>query len=126
MFLWSLVAWSLVLSPMLPTLSLLNCCLAWALLGVAASWWKFLQPVWIWVGLLGAAAAIGDAVWLWMMKRMQVERRLDARMALGVEQEMTVTLRNPDVQPVRVRVLDGLPAALRSDDWPWQGRVPGR
>lgn len=111
---------------MLPSLSLLYCCLAWALLGAAASWWKPLLAAWQWTGLLWMTVAICDAVWMRMMKKVQVERRLDPRMALGVEQEMTVTVRNPDVQKVRVRILDGLPSALRSEDWPWRGKVPGR
>ncbi len=111
---------------MLPALPLLYCCLAWALLGAAGSWWTPLQAVWQWAGLLWGVVAICDAVWLRMMKKVQVERKLEPRMALGVEQEMVVTVKNPDVQTVRIRVIDGLPAALRSSDWPWRGKVPGR
>lgn len=47
-------------------------------------------------------------------------------MALGVEQEITLTVRNSGVRAVRVRILDGLPPSLRSEDWPWCGRVPAR
>jgi len=111
---------------MLPTLRLLYCCLAWALLGVAASLWSPAKASWQWAGLAWAVVSLGDLIWLFLMKRVQVERRLDARMALGVEQEMALTVRNPDVQMVRVRIIDGLPPALRTSDWPWTGKVPAR
>ncbi len=111
---------------MLPSLSLLYCCVAWVLLGVAASWRGDLQAVWQWTGLLWAVVAGCDAVWMRMMKRVKVERKLEPRMALGMEQDVTVTVRNPDVQPVRVKVKDGLPPALVSADWPWEVRVPGK
>src|SRR4029079_18610414 len=98
----------------------------WALLGVAASVWLSLQSAWQWGGLAWGVVSFGDLLWLLMQRRVQVERRLDSRMALGVEQEMAITVRNPDVQSVRVRIIDGLPSALRSDDWPWSGKVPAR
>ena len=82
---------------MIPTLRLLYCCLTWALLGVAASMWPSLQSWWQWAGLAWAVVSFGDLLWLLMQRRVQVERRLDSRMALGVEQEMAITVRNPDV-----------------------------
>ena len=111
---------------MIPTLRLLHCCAAWALLGVAASVWGQVQSAWQWAGLVFGLLLIGDVIWMFLQKRVQLHRRPAPRMALGVEQEMEVTLRNPDVQAVRVRVQDGLPASLRSSDWPWTGRVPAR
>jgi uncharacterized protein (DUF58 family) len=111
---------------MIPTLRLLYCCAAWALLGVAASVWPQLESAWHWVGLAAGIVLLGDAMWMFMQKRVEMTRRPSPRMALGVEQEMEITLRNPDVQSVRVRVQDGLPASLRSGDWPWTGRVPAR
>ena len=111
---------------MIPTLRLLYCCLAWALLGAAASLWPFLQAAWQWSGIAWAAFATGDLIWLFLMKKVHIHRRLEPRMALGVEQEIEVSIHNPDVQRVRVRVIDGLPASLRSTDWPWSGSVPAK
>ncbi len=111
---------------MIPTLRLLYCCLAWALLGVAASIWPALQSSWQWTGVAWLVISAGDVLWLFFQKRVRVERRLDPRMALGVEQEMQITVRNPDVQAVRVRIIDGLPSSLLSNDWPWSGRVPAK
>src|SRR5688500_3328861 len=90
---------------MLPTLRLIYCCLAWALLGVAASLWSPVQAWWQWTGVAWAVVSLGDLMWMFLMKRVEVDRRLDMRMALGVEQEMALTVRNPDVQVVRVRII---------------------
>lgn len=111
---------------MIPTARLLSCCVAWLLLGVAGSVWPALASFWIWGSIAWTVAAGSDLLWLFLMKRLKVERALNPRIALGVEQEITVTIRNPDVQAVRVKMIDGLPPSLRSSDWPWAGRVPGR
>jgi uncharacterized protein (DUF58 family) len=111
---------------MIPTLRLLHCCVVWTLLGVAASVWSQVQAAWQWSGLGFGVVLICDGIWMLLQKRVQMQRQLSPRMALGVEQEMEVTLRNPDVQRVRVRVADGLPASIQSTDWPWIGRVPAR
>jgi uncharacterized protein (DUF58 family) len=111
---------------MIPTLRLLYCCVVWTLVGVAASIWPQVQAAWQWMGIGLGVVLICDGIWMLLQKRIQIQRRTAPRMALGVEQEMEVTLRNPDVQSVRVRVADGLPSSIHSADWPWTGRVPAR
>jgi uncharacterized protein (DUF58 family) len=111
---------------MIPTTRLLACGVVWLLLGVTSSLWDPARSWWAWAGLGWAVIAGVDLMWMFFSRKIQIERRLPSRMALGVEQELEVTVRNPDVQSTRVRVLDGLPASLRSEDFPWSGRIPAR
>lgn len=112
-------------STMIPTLRLLHCCLLWAGIGVGASLWKPAEPVWLAAGAVWLAASLVDGVWLFLMKRLQVERDAPARVALGVDSEMTVTIRNPNRLAVRLRLIDGLPDSLVCREWPWSGRIAG-
>jgi uncharacterized protein (DUF58 family) len=111
---------------MLPTSRLLYCCVAWLLLGVLSSLWDPARSWWAWAGLGWSVVAGVDLLWMFLSKKVSLERRMPTRMALGVEQELEITVRNPDAQSTRVRIIDGLPGSLLSTDFPWAGRIPAR
>ncbi len=110
---------------MLPGARLIQATTLWSLLGLAASFYEPLRPVWVWAGIGLAATAIADALLLALARPLEFTRTLPGRLALGVEQEMEVTLRNTNRTPAHVRVIDGLPTGLRCEDWPWSGVVAG-
>jgi hypothetical protein len=94
--------------------------------GLAASFAKGMEKWWVGSCVVVGLVAAVDAVLLVLGRRVTAERGEAGRMALGVEHEVPVTLRNGGRRGVRVRVIDGLPVGLPSGDWPWSGEVPGR
>lgn len=94
--------------------------------GLAASFAKGMEKWWVGSCVVVGFVAVVDAVLLVLGRRVTAERGEAGRMALGVEHEVPVTLRNAGRRGVRVRVIDGLPVGLPSGDWPWSGEVPGR
>ena len=71
---------------------------------------------------LGLAAST-DLVALWLTGRVDVERRLPGRFALGVTDEIELELHNRTRRDLRVRAHDGVPDDAEVWDMPWRGRV---
>jgi len=104
---------------------MLSLLLVWSTLGLGASFHEPLTESWMISGLSLAGIFLFDALRVILAKPLIVERTLPSRFALGVPQEMSLTIRNPGRAAVRVQVFDGLPSTAVSDAFPWWGRVPG-
>ncbi len=108
---------------MIPSTRLIRIVALLAVLGVlAAVWPRFLSPCLIVCGTLGGAA-LADFVMLALRRKLTAERRLPGRLALGVENEITLTLHNPSARAVSVEFFDGLPVSVSSLHLPWNGRI---
>ncbi|MES2708365.1 MAG: DUF58 domain-containing protein [Verrucomicrobiota bacterium] len=109
-----------------PSSRLIRFSVLWFLIGVAASLWAVLRPVWWGAGGILAAAAVVDRILTRSQARITVVRATPGRMALGVDGEVGYALKNPGKFPAAVTVIDALPDAVESPDFPWTGRLPAR
>jgi len=105
---------------------MLGLLLGWSALGLAASIHDPLRQVWAISGLLLAGVFLFDALRVLIAKPLVVERVLPSRFALGVPQEVTLTIRNPGRGAARVQVFDGVPSWAVTDAFPWWGKIPGK
>lgn len=111
---------------MTPTLRLLRLAGLVLFFGLLASVWDRFVVLWRILASGVVVVAVIDALLFWMFRRLRVERKLPGRFALGVAQEVAVTLHNPNNFPVKVEFFDGLPASVVSDQLPWVGVIPAR
>jgi uncharacterized protein (DUF58 family) len=111
---------------MIPTNRLIRLVASLVVFGVlAAVWPRFASLGYVVAGLLAGVAGI-DIIELLARKKMTVERQLPGRLALGVENEISVTLHNPNERNVIGEFFDGLPLSVTSEHLPWSGAVHGR
>ncbi len=111
---------------MIPAGRLIRLVAALAILGVlAAVWPRFTTMCAMAGGMLLGVAGI-DAALLAMRKRMTLERQLPGRLALGVQNEISIGLHNPNSATVAAEFFDGLPPTITSEHLPWSGTVQGR
>lgn len=97
-----------------------------ALLALAALLWPLLGA---WT-LCADAALLAAALLDWLLtgggRRVQVERRAPAQLALGASASVIIAVRNPSRHAVRIRLTDDLPAGIvRSEADVLERRVPG-
>jgi uncharacterized protein (DUF58 family) len=92
---------------------------------LAAVWPRFTTPGLLGAGLLAGVAFVDFGI-LRFSKRMTVERQLPGRLALGVAQEISLTLHNPNNRSVEAEFFDGLPETVSSEHLPWTGPVQAR
>jgi uncharacterized protein (DUF58 family) len=88
----------------------------WALLGLAASHWPALLPLWQGGGLALAAAALGDA---WLSRAtpaLRVERELAGVWPVGAWNQVTLKLHNEGARTLVLDLFDDYPTA-----WDMQG-----
>jgi uncharacterized protein (DUF58 family) len=109
---------------MSPTNRLLAISLGWLLLAVVASAVPVLMQPWLWLGAILAAGVVADAIIARFQKRLDVQRRLPGRFALGEAEEVRLILRNDDARPAKVEVFDGIPQGAVAPALPWVGEVP--
>ena len=95
----------------------------WALLGLAVSFWEQGLSVWKLSGLVLAGVALFDALCAFAFKKLQVERDLPGRFALGVEGEVKVRVINPSSLARTFEVYDGVPSRSECRELPYHGRV---
>ena len=111
---------------MIPTSRLIRLVALLAILGVlAAVWPRFTQLCLVFAGLMLGMTAV-DFTMLKLRQRMTVERQLPGRLALGVENEIAITLHNPHRRTVTAEFFDGLPLTVNSQHLPWSGTVQAR
>jgi uncharacterized protein (DUF58 family) len=99
---------------------------SWFLLGIATALWSPLMVGWLIATVILGCALLIDALWLWGKSSVSLTRNLPTRLALGVKQEVEITLHNGHPQSLEVEFFDGLPPTLTSTQLPWQGRLPAR
>lgn len=111
---------------MRPAPPLLWLILAWMGLGLAGSFWSVWAVVWGWAGYGLLSLSLVDMLLALSRPNLDLTRRLPGRFALGVPQDVELTLVNHGPHPARVAVFDGLPAEMESEGMPWTGVVPAR
>lgn len=99
---------------------------AWLILGVAASVWPALGPVWVGTGVALGVVMLLDAALLLSFPKPAAERPLPESMALGVAREVELVLRNPSAREAVVTVRDDCPLSMECADLPWTGKIPAR
>ncbi len=111
---------------MRPTAGLLALILLWGLTGLAASIWPVAEPYWLYGGAFLGALSLLDMLTLATKRSILATRITPSRFALGVPQDIELTLTNNGFTRAHVRVFDGIPAETESEQLPWQGRIPRR
>ena len=111
---------------MRPTGWLLLAICVWGVIGLLASIWSQLEPVWAAAGALIALLALSDALALLTTRPLELERRFPGRFALGVGDEVEITLRNRGRRRLAVDLFDGLPDEAEAEGIPWRGEVGAR
>jgi uncharacterized protein (DUF58 family) len=106
-----------------PSSRLLALVVAWTCLGLLAAIWPQLVSLWIIGGALLGACSLTDAVTLCLLKPPTAERKPPGRFALGMFQEVSLTLRNPGRFGAAIEVFDGVPEDSECHELPWKGRV---
>ncbi len=96
----------------------------WALLGLAAVFWRGLVPAWWIAGAAGLAALVADGVGLFFLRRVEVMRRLPGRFAVGERGEVRLEIRNPGRFAAEFELFDGIPATAEAPEMPWLGTIP--
>lgn len=109
---------------MYPSRNIILLCFLWTLLGVAAGLWSALNVFWVGTGVTLGLVALLDLFFALWGKTPLIERQLPGRFASGVEQLLTVVLRNPGKLPLKVIYYEGLPKDSVSPEMPWVGKVP--
>ncbi len=98
----------------------------WFLLGIAGAHWSACVLPWFISAVVLGCALLVDLIWMLGKAPLRVTRDLPTRLALGVRQEVAITLHNLCAQNLRVEFYDGLPPALTSWHLPWSGQIPAR
>lgn len=109
-----------------PSGRMINYAFVWLLMGVLASLFSWLSALWWGVFWFWLAVALVDALLVLLVKPLTVERSLPMRFALGVEAEVSLTIRNHSRQNLRLLVYDGLPETGVSEGMPWRGGLMAR
>jgi uncharacterized protein (DUF58 family) len=112
---------------MRPALNLLLLATGFLVAGVVLA----VVPGWEIVFLVAAAVAVFaivlDGVLFLTQPGIRFERKLPARFALQQETEVSFTLYNDGVMPLRIRFFDGLPEACRYEELPFEAiRLRGK
>lgn len=111
---------------MRPAPALLWLILAWLGMGLAASFWPAWIKIWEWAGYGMLSLSLVDMMIALSRPRLEVTRRLPGRFALGVPQDVELSLVNHGPEQAKVAIHDGLPAEAEPEGMPWFGTVPGR
>ena len=98
----------------------------WLLLALVAVAVPALMLPWLWLGVAGGCVVFVDLVRLRTGGRLELERQLPGRFALGEAGEVRLTIRNESDRPARLEVFDGIPQAAVAPALPWLGEVPPR
>ena len=109
---------------LLPARPLLLAFVGWLLFSALASLLPILISWWVLAGILLGVLALADAVDLRTAKRVSITRGVPGRMALGVPVEVMLTVHQSGRRPLQVSLMDTLPGALETEDFPWSGTVP--
>ncbi len=79
---------------------------------------------WLALGALLLLGFLADGVAVRCLRRMEIERRLPGRFALGEAAEVRLILRNPGNRAAALEIFDGIPQAAAAPAMPWRGAVP--
>ncbi|WLT31941.1 DUF58 domain-containing protein [Geothrix sp. PMB-07] len=111
---------------MIPTLPLLRLLAAWTLLGLAASVWARLMPVWRICGWVLLGFLLLDLLLTLWPKQLSGAREAPSSLALGEWREIRVRLRNPSRFPLHVELFDHHPSDFDSRGLPSEHHLPAQ
>lgn len=98
--------------------------MAWTIAGGVVSAFPAAIPIWLWVGAMVGVLLLVDAIWLLALRKLEVERRLPGRFALGEPGEVRLLIRNNGRLSAKIELFDGIPQGGDSPGMPWIGEVP--
>jgi len=98
----------------------------WLCLAVLGSFIPVIADTWKWVLGFWLMIALADLLFLLFARSLEVGRKLPGRMAMGVESEVELTIKNDTNIPYWVQLYDGVPDCSICEDLPWVGKLPAR
>lgn len=111
---------------MSPTSRLLMLALAWLLLATVVVGVPALMMTWLWLGVACGGVVLTDGVMGRLGKKLELQRRLPGRFALGEAGEVRLVIRNESDSPAKVEIFDGIPQRAEAPTLPWSGEVPAK
>lgn len=111
---------------MRPTAGLLTLILIWGLVGLVAAFWPVLEPFWLYGGVAVGLLSLLDMLTLATKRSLKITRSVPSRFALGVAQDVELTVTNHGFTKARVQIFDGIPAEVEAEQMPWKGTIPRR
>ncbi len=110
---------------MTPAPRLLHGVLAWALLGIAASFWPAVMELWLGAGMALAAAACVDAWLSRSVPPLRIERALASVWPVDLWNTVTLTLHNEGGRALVLEVYDDYPSAWAMEGLSHSTRIAG-
>lgn len=107
-----------------PTPRLTRACLLWLALALVPVLAPAAATAWLIAGAAALAAVLADALLTRWQPRVEIDRRLPGRFALGEPGEVVLKIRNPHHRALRVSLFDGIPPEAVAPALPWVGVVP--
>ncbi len=109
---------------MRPSPRLVAAFLLWGALGVLAAIIPAIAWLWPWLGAAFAVVGVIDAVFLARTAAPEATRILPQRLSQSTPHDIRLTLRHSGSRPLRVTVLDRVPAEAETIGLPWVAKVP--
>jgi len=109
-----------------PTPRLTSACLGWLALALAPVIVPAWGVAWLVLGVAALTIFVVDAMLAKLQPRVEIERRLPGRFALGEPGEVVLKIHNRHSQDLRVALFDGIPMDALAPAMPWDGVVPAR
>ncbi|MBT8036010.1 MAG: DUF58 domain-containing protein [Verrucomicrobiae bacterium] len=83
-----------------------------------------MELYWLLGGCVLALFLLVDFMVTLFLEIPEIERVLPGRFAMGIEQMVSITLRNRAPMKLKVVCYDGIPGDAESQEMPWQGSIP--
>ena len=109
---------------MRPSQSLVTAFLLWGGIGAVAAMVPAIAMIWPWLGAVLVAVGLIDAVRLARTPAPEATRVLPQRISQSTPHDIQITLRHTGSRPLRVTVLDRVPADAEIIGLPWLATVP--
>jgi len=99
---------------------------AWTVVGILASVFSEVEKAWWLLLAVWGGVSLLDLILVLILSKPEVERVLPGRFAIGIENEVTLRLRNKSNMPLRVKLYEGLPEEGACEELPWSGSLPAK
>lgn len=108
---------------MKPTALSVRLALLWLLIGIAASFWHSLYWLWLFYGCAFVVFTLVDGALLVRQTSITIERKLPARLPLGIRHEVELILHQASRYLLHVELTDAYPAHAEVEQLPWKGTL---
>ena len=109
-----------------PTSRMVWIAIVWLCVAILGAFYPAVESIWPWfLGVWASLACLDLFVLLWA-KRPEVERRLPGRMAVGVEENVELLIRNHRPLVYQVELFDGIPEESKCEDFPRKIKLPAK